>query len=126
LDAPEVVAAWENDGDTRFLPKETKNRRMETYLTPEQLQLLEDALVKHLTTMADSLRAGDISLHPYFRSEQATACGYCDFQSICHFENGQRGACYRYLPKLKGENIYKYLRGEPVDTDDAEGDEDNG
>lgn len=49
----------------------------------------------------DAIRAGKNDIMP-FRSTNENACRYCDFRSICGFDEQQPGAKVRRLPKPEG------------------------
>lgn len=54
---------------------------------------------------------GDIRLEPY-KLGNSTACDYCDYKSVCGFDQKLPGNTYRKLVKLKSEDVWEKLKEE--------------
>ncbi len=59
--------------------------------------------------LAKELKDGDISATPYYKSQQVNACAYCQYQSVCNFEDGKHGDKLRYLPKLDADTVWDMM-----------------
>ncbi|MFR6087273.1 MAG: PD-(D/E)XK nuclease family protein [Oscillospiraceae bacterium] len=58
--------------------------------TAAQLGRLGQYVEKLLHQIIRELRQGNIDADPCWRGPQESACTYCDFASICHFQDGGR------------------------------------
>lgn len=52
---------------------------------------------------------GDIRLEPY-KLGNSTACDYCDYKSVCGFDQKLPGNTYRKLVKLKSDDVWEKLK----------------
>ena len=86
---PEVLQAMEHGAleHPRFLPLSVGKDGSITkgVATAEELGKLSRYLDKLLERIAREMRGGNIDADPCGRSEDDTACAYCEFQSACHF-----------------------------------------
>lgn len=123
LNDPNVVDAMEHiplGSESRFLPvrvsKKTGAISGECLASAVQLGKLRRHIHRVLKDIAREIGGGNIAADPWFRSDMRTACSWCDFASACHFEEGRRGECSRYLYPVKGTEFW-----EQVDEDQQEG-----
>ena len=112
LDDAEVMEAWENGGDKRYIPVKIGGRTAaESVASAERLGLLSKHIKETLTEMAGQLRRGDIAADPFYRSQQENACMNCDYFDACHFSNGRSGERCRFMPKLPADKVWTMLEG---------------
>ncbi len=112
LDDAEVIEAWENGADKRYIPVKTGGRASaESLAGAERLGLLSRHIKETLTEMAGQLRRGDIAADPFYRSQQENACMNCDYSNVCHFVNGCGGESCKFMPKLPAEKVWTMLEG---------------
>ncbi len=107
LDDPDVIAAMERTGKDgyRFLPVDKKG---ESLVTPEQMELLDEYITEALKKAAGELAAGDIDADPFWRDGDHNACRWCDYPSACHFEEGC-GDRARYRRSVTAAEFWKWL-----------------
>lgn len=60
--------------------------------------------------LGQRMMQGDIAVSPYDLSDR-TACDYCEYGAICHFDKKIPGFQYRALEELSEEEIIKKMRG---------------
>ena len=73
-----------------------------------------------LRRMVRELASGNIDADPWARSEQDSACTYCEFAPACHFENGCGGDHAEYLRATTADQFWAYVdeaTGERGETD---------
>ena len=112
-----VIAAMENNqGEAyQYLPVAVKKRGAdvpEALATAEQMGLLARHIDLTLQELARELKAGSIAADPYYKSQQQSACQYCDYADACAFEDGRHGDQRRYLPKLPATKVWSLIQGE--------------
>ena len=59
--------------------------------------------------MARELRSGSIAADPYYRTQEETACGRCDYYDACHFSDGENGESVRRQPTLSPERVWAMI-----------------
>lgn len=69
-------------------------------LTAEQFEYLKEITKTILIRLYKDLSKGIIPVYP-IKDTGKTACTYCPYQPICHFEPNLQGNKYNYLPKYK-------------------------
>lgn len=116
LNDPNVVDAMEHiplGSSARFLPvqvsKKTGAISGDSLASAVQLGKLRSHIQHVLRDIAREIAAGDIAADPWFRDDKRTACQWCEFSTACHFEEGNRGECSRYLYPIKGTAFWNEL-----------------
>jgi len=70
---------------------------------------MEDFAVKKIKELGTSMMQGDMKASPY-RQDKNNACTYCNYKSICGFDEKVKGYEYRILEKsVKNEEILKKI-----------------
>ena len=91
----EVLEAMEHGAteSPRFLPLAVNKDGDITkgVATAAQLGSLSRYVDRVLEEIAREIGEGNIDADPYTRSEQDSACTYCEFAAACHFADGERG-----------------------------------
>ncbi len=116
LNDPNVVDAMEHiplGSSARFLPvqvsKKTGAISGDSLASAAQLGKLRTHIQHVLRDIAREIAGGNIAADPWFRDDKRTACQWCEFASACHFEEGNRGECSRYLYPIKGTAFWDEL-----------------
>ena len=95
LEAPEVLQAMEHSAleEPRYLPINVgKDGDLHGALaTAAQLGKLGRYVDRQLEQIAREMGQGNIDADPVSRSEEETACRFCDFAAACHFQEGKPG-----------------------------------
>ena len=113
-----VLEAMEHGAEKRYIPLRTNRGEGAgvALASAEQLGLLARHIQETLLQLARELRAGSITADPYYRSQQDTACTYCDYLDICHFAPGASGDAHRVLEKLPATKVWSRLEGGAPDV----------
>ena len=77
----------------------------------KEIKALIDYVNKKLIEDGEQILDGDTRLNPY-RSNNRTACDYCEFRTICGFDSRLPGHGYRNLNKKSTEELKKEIFGE--------------
>ena len=119
LHDPNVIDAMEHiplGSEARFLPvkvsKKTGAISGDCLASAVQLGKLRRHIHKILKDIAHEVGGGNIQADPWFKDERRTACAWCDYATACHFEEGRRGECSRYLYPVKGAEFWEQVDGE--------------
>ncbi len=116
LNDPNVIDAMEHiplGQDARFIPvrvsKKTGAISGESLTSAVQLGKLHRHIHRILKDIAREVGGGCIQADPWYRDEQRTACAWCEFATVCHFEEGSRKEHSRYLYPVKGTDFWERL-----------------
>ena len=117
LNDPAVLRAMEHSALEApcYLPvRVKKNKDGETEIsgsiaTSAQLGKLGLYVEEQLRRMVRELSAGNIDADPWARSEQDSACTYCEFAPACHFENGRGGDHIEYIRATGAEQLWEHI-----------------
>ena len=77
--------------------------------TSAQLGKLGLYVEEQLRRMVRELASGNIDADPWVRSEQDSACTYCEFAPACHFENGRGGDRIEYIRATGAEQLWEHV-----------------
>ena len=117
LNDPAVLRAMEHSALEApcYLPvRVKKNKDGETEIsgsivTSAQLGKLGLYVEEQLRRMVRELASGNIDADPWARSEQDSACTYCEFAPACHFENGRGGDRIEYICATGAEQLWEHV-----------------
>lgn len=116
LNDREVLTAMEHTALTEphFLPlKINKDGDItDGIASAAQLGKLSVCVEKLLEKIAREVRDGNIDADPCCRSEDDTACQFCDWASACHFEDGRGSDRLRYILPVKREEFWEQVEEE--------------
>lgn len=105
-----VINAWEHGDDKLYIPVKSRSRNgFDGLAGAAQLGKLERHIKKTLCDMARELRSGSIAADPYYRTQEETACGRCDYYDACHFSDGENGESVRRQPTLSPERVWAMI-----------------
>ena len=113
LSDEDVIEALEHGKEPKYIPVKFGKDGMPTgdsIADIEQFGALSRHIDRLLLEMGGSLRRGDISAEPYYKSTMDNACVYCDYYEACRFgedKNDRR----KYASKLKSIDAWKEIYG---------------
>lgn len=83
----DVVLAMDKDASGLYIPVDFKKGKMSgSLISLKQLELLKNKADKILIEMANELHSGSIPALPVSGANYKTVCDYCDYKSVCGFE----------------------------------------
>ena len=108
LDDPALIEAWERGTEKEYIPLRMNRSQVnrETVANAEQIGALARRVKTTLSDMAKELRRGSIAADPYYKSQQENACMTCDYFDACHFDHGENGESFRFMPGKKPEEVW--------------------
>lgn len=78
----------------------------------EQFYKLSKKIDDIIKSMGLSLHKGDVPVYPYGKEDKSKACKYCEYFSVCGFENGDT---VRNIEQLNHQQVLKELEEESHD-----------
>ncbi len=125
LNDPNVIDAMEHiplGQDARFIPvrvsKKTGAISGDSLTSAVQLGKLHRHIRRILKDIAREVGGGCIQADPWYRDEQRTACSWCEYASVCHFEEGSHNEYSRFLYPVKGTGFWERLDETERDSDE--------
>ena len=112
LNDPDVLEAMENGDEKKYLPvKSTKDGAItgDSLVTPGQIGLLSNHVDHMLSGAAGEILDGSIECRPYYKNANDNACLYCEFSTVCAFDENA-GDRRRFVPKMKTAEVWEALR----------------
>jgi len=84
---PEVIIAMDESESGLYIPaKISKGTLKGSLIGLKQLEKLKEKADSVLAEMADSLHSGEISAFPAYGKSYKKVCEYCDYKSVCFYE----------------------------------------
>lgn len=114
LAEPEIVEAMESGEERRYLPIEKTGKRGSSgdlgrnFISRAQMEKLFKHVDKMLQNAQDEILSGVVDCKPYYKSESDNACAYCEYHSVCGFDE-TLGGTRTYAPKLPHEEVWNLL-----------------
>lgn len=93
------------------LTKSGEFKKGSPILTEEQFALLRKHLQQFLRCSGEALLEGDISITPY-RQGKHTACQFCSYKPLCHFDPYLPENNYRNLPVIQDEEFWQRVQSQ--------------
>ena len=93
------------------LTKSGEFKKGSPILTEEQFALLRKHLQHFLRCSGEALLEGDISITPY-RQGKHTACQFCSYKPLCHFDPYLPENNYRNLPVIQDEEFWQRVQSQ--------------
>lgn len=117
-----TLDAMEHDLQGNFIPitektvnrgkKNEETRLIGNLITAGDMGLLRRKIDQILREMAESLQEGQIDAAPAYNSSRySNTCKYCDYASVCHYEEGNE----RQIQNLKNDEVFELLQGKEED-----------
>lgn len=95
--------------------KDGSVRESQDIFTMEKMKQLTEYVKEYVNRSMEDILKGDITVKPYMKDKK-TGCDYCDYRSICGFDEKIPGCKYEGLQNLSEEEIFhriaKGKRGE--------------
>lgn len=118
LNDPDVITAMDETKSGLFVPARFKGGEFSGSLIGlEQLGKLKEKADAVLTEMADALHSGEISAIPAYGKSYEKVCEYCDYKSVCSYEEN---IPVRELYDCKTDEVIKILT-EGDESDEVDG-----
>ena len=84
------------------------NTRSST-VTKEQFDNLQQYTKKIIKEIAKEILSGSIDIKPSYNSKKKKSpCEYCEYKSICNFDNTKND--YNYVPNMKKEEVLEKIK----------------
>jgi ATP-dependent helicase/nuclease subunit B len=83
-----------------------------------QLGKLGQYLDKLLRQIADEIRQGNIDADPWCKSEDESACKFCDWADACHFQDGRDGDHLHYILPVQRDAFWQMVEEETKGGED--------
>ncbi len=108
LDSRDIIDAMESGEDKEYLPisfnKNGSLSKASSILTEKEFSRIKERITKILARIGDELSRGEIDPNPY-TDGSFSSCKWCDFKSICAFDEERGGDCMRPLFEVKACDI---------------------
>jgi ATP-dependent helicase/nuclease subunit B len=111
LNDPTMINAMESGDEKAYLPvKQSKEGTFtgNNLANPTQLKLLAEHVDKMLQNAMMNIQNGDCECRPYYKNEMDNACSFCDYHSVCGFDE-EMGDKRRFVGKMKTEEVWEEL-----------------
>lgn len=77
----------------------------------EQFKDLQDYMYKVIKQISNEILSGKIELKPFYKNKR-TPCSYCDYRSICNFNNGACQNKYNFIEEKSKQEIFEKIKQE--------------
>jgi ATP-dependent helicase/nuclease subunit B len=111
LSDPDIVEAMENGDEKKYLPVKYSKDGVATgdsLVTSEQIILLSAHVNNMLRRAATEILDGSIECRPYYKGANDNACMYCEYSSVCAF-NEDTGDSRRFVPNMKASEVWEAM-----------------
>ncbi|AEY66286.1 helicase-exonuclease AddAB subunit AddB [Clostridium sp. BNL1100] len=78
--------------------------------TIEQFTVLRGFVKQILKDMCSELMKGNVPISPY-KKKKLTSCSYCNYSSVCQFDQTQKENSFRMLHDREDDDIWKLMDG---------------
>ncbi len=116
LSDPEVIEAMEPgiESEGRFIPVKLSRNRQPSPTSgvadTAQFELLEKHVRRMTALTAELMAQGHIGARPAV-THGVQACTYCDYRTVCFFDNTRDAARIRHIPAMNAKEFYSILEG---------------
>ena len=73
--------------------------------------MLQDYMYKVIKQISNEILSGKIDLKPFYKNKK-TPCSYCDYRSICNFNNGACQNKYNFIDEKSKKEILEKIKQE--------------
>jgi len=111
LNDSNVLEAMENSEVKRFLPVRTKKDGSFTgnsLVDKTQIALLSKHVDNMMNNAKSNIKNGYNECNPYYKNENDNACVYCEYRSVCRFDENM-GDKYQLIGKKSTEEVWELL-----------------
>ncbi|MHC1683344.1 MAG: helicase-exonuclease AddAB subunit AddB [Clostridiaceae bacterium] len=104
------------DGASKIIPVSIKkdgnlSSKDNSVASKKEFLLLRKYVKKSLVDLCEDMLSGDISIRPY-KNQKEIPCTYCEYHSLCQFDDTLEDNCYRNLKALSNEEVYAEIEKE--------------
>jgi ATP-dependent helicase/nuclease subunit B len=106
-----VLEAMEAGDVKRYLPVKTSKEGEyigDSLVNANQVEMMSKYVHHLLASAGDIILDGGIECRPYYKNDRDNACQYCEFHTVCGFDE-ELGDKRRYVRKLKPDEIWKAI-----------------
>jgi ATP-dependent helicase/nuclease subunit B len=111
LNNPLVLEAMESGENKKYLPvKYDKDgiAKGDSLVNSQQTELLSKHVENMLFKAAREILGGEIKRSPHYKSADDNTCRYCEYHSICGFDEDM-GDRRRFVQKVSTEEVWKVM-----------------
>jgi len=111
LNDPSVLEAMESGEAKKYLPVRTKKDGSFTgnsLVSKDQIALLSKHVDNMMNNAKYNIKNGYNECNPYYKNENDNACVYCEFHSVCKFDESM-GDKYQFIGKKSSEEVWGLL-----------------
>ena len=107
----ELINAMDKSGEGEFVPKLSLNKdgsvskRSASFIEKEKFSQIFDLVEKLMGETGDKIISGDIAVDPV-DGRESPACAYCDFHSVCGFENKTA----KQVPNISNSDVFESMK----------------
>ena len=80
-------------------------------VSKEEFKDLQDYMYKVIKQISNEILSGKIDLKPFYKNKK-TPCSYCDYKSICNFNNGACQNKYNFIDEKSKKEILEKIKQE--------------
>ena len=80
-------------------------------VSKEEFKDLQDYMYKVIKQISNEILSGKIDLKPFYKNKK-TPCSYCDYRSICNFNNGACQNKYNFIDEKSKKEILEKIKQE--------------
>ena len=77
----------------------------------EEFKDFQDFMYKVIKQISNEILSGKIDLKPFYKNKK-TPCSYCDYRSICNFNNGACQNKYNFIDEKSKKEILEKIKQE--------------
>ena len=81
------------------------------FVSKEEFKDLQDYMYKVIKQISNEILSGKIDLKPFYKNKK-TPCSYCDYRSICNFNNGACQNKYNFIDEKSKKEILEKIKQE--------------
>ena len=114
LDDLDVLKAMDKDieDESKVIPASIKKdgefTKASKVISKKDFDTLQKFVNKKFQHSGNAILAGDVTINPY-KVKQKVPCTFCNFKSVCQFDETLKGNSYRHLPKLSKEVVLEEM-----------------
>lgn len=97
-----------------------KKSRKVAIVNDQQFSALQNYVHETVKALGQEIMQGHIEVNPYVKG-QMSACTWCNYKSVCGFDQKRRGFGYRNLASMSKEEVWdRIMEEEEEDSEDGE------
>ena len=111
LNDPDVLEAMESGAEKDYLPvKTTKEGEIigDSLISSKQIEVLSKHVSNMMQNAKEKIKSGDNECVPYYKSANDNACSYCEFHTVCGFDE-ETGDKRRVVSRKKPEDVWEAM-----------------